>query len=103
MLRDKGREQAKAYQKMCNNVVMLLFKRDAGESMSSLRQKINALQADLAALEHKHKMQKLCRTACEQALKNSSGGDPDTTLQYRERRLRASLSNCANIFCSHVG
>jgi hypothetical protein len=42
---------------------------------------------------------KLCRTACEQALKDSHGGDPDTTFQYRKRGSQAPLSNCADIFC----
>jgi hypothetical protein len=73
-------------------------KRDADESIISVQQKIDALRADLAALEHEHEMQKLCRTACKQALKNSNSGEPDTTLQYRKRGSRVSLSNCANIF-----
>jgi hypothetical protein len=67
--------------------------------MSPVQRKINALRADLAALEHEHKMQKLCKTACEQALKNSNGRDPDIMLQYRKRGSQVSLSNCADIFC----
>ena len=74
-------------------------KRSIYESMSPVQQKINALRADLATLEHEHKMQKLCKAACEEALTNSNGGYPDTTLQYHKRGLRVSLSNCADIFC----
>lgn len=83
----------------CGNEQSQKRKRDADESMSSVQQKIDALRADLAALEHEHEMQKLCRTACKQALKNSNGGEPDTTLQYCKRGSRVSLSNCADIFC----
>jgi hypothetical protein len=83
----------------CRNEQLRKRKRDADESISLVQRKINALRADLAALEHEHKMQKLCKTACEQALKNSNGRDPDTTLQYRKRGTRVSLSNCADIFC----
>ena len=32
-------------------------------------------------------------------LKDSHGGDPDTTFQYRKRGSQVSLSNCADIFC----
>jgi hypothetical protein len=39
-------------------------RRDLDESISLTQQKINALRADLAALEHEHKMQKLCKAAC---------------------------------------
>ena len=74
-------------------------KRDSDENMSPLQRKINALRVDLAALEHEHKIQKLCKTACGRALKKSNSADPDTTLQYRKRGLRVSLSNCADIFC----
>ncbi len=40
-------------------------RRDLDESISLIQQKINALQADLAALEHEHKMQKLCKAASQ--------------------------------------
>jgi hypothetical protein len=64
----------------CENEQSQKRKRDADESMSSVQQKIDALRADLAALEHEHEMQKLCRTACKQALKNSNSGELDTML-----------------------
>jgi hypothetical protein len=67
--------------------------------MSPVQRKMNALRADLAALEHEHKMQKLCNTACEEAPTNGNSGELDTTLQYRKRGSRVSLSNCADIFC----
>jgi len=83
----------------CENEQSRKRKHNADKSMSPVQRKINALRADLAALEHEHKMQKLCKTACGQALKNSNGEDLDTTLQYRKRGSRVSLSNCADIFC----
>jgi hypothetical protein len=49
----------------CGNEQSQKGKRDADESMSSVQQKIDALRANLAALEHEHEMQKLCRTACK--------------------------------------
>jgi hypothetical protein len=84
---------------VCENEQSRKRKRDADESMSPVQRKINALRADLAALEHEHKMQKLCKTACEEALTNGNSGELDTTLQYRKRGSRVSLSNCADIFC----
>jgi hypothetical protein len=56
--------------------------------MSPVQRRTKALRADLAALEHEHKMQRLCKTACEEALTNSNGGNPDATLQYRKRGSR---------------
>jgi hypothetical protein len=73
--------------------------RDSDESMSPTQQKINALRADLAALEHEHKMQKLCKAACQQALTNQGAEDPNGTLGYRKRGSQVSLSNCADVFC----
>jgi hypothetical protein len=55
-------------------------RRDSDESISLIQQKINALRADLAALEQEHKMQKLCKAACQQALTNQGGEDPNRTL-----------------------
>jgi hypothetical protein len=69
----------------CENEQSRKRKRDADKSMSPVHQKINALRADLAVLEHEHKMQKLCKTACGQVLKNSNSAGLDTTVQYRKR------------------
>jgi hypothetical protein len=74
-------------------------KRDEDESIIPIQQKINTLRADLAALEHEQKMQKLYKAICRQALKNSNTAVLDTMLPYRKRRSRASLSSCADIFC----
>lgn len=83
----------------CENEQSRKRKRDADESMSLVQRKINALRADLATLEHEHEMQKLCKTACEEALTNGNGGDLDTTLQYCKKGSQVLLSNCADIFC----
>lgn len=74
-------------------------RRDSDESISPTQQKINALRADLAALEHEHKMQKLCKAACQEALTNQGGEDRNGTLRYRKRGSQVSLSNCADVFC----
>jgi hypothetical protein len=44
-------------------------------------------------------MQKLYKTTCRQALKNSNTAALDTMLPYCKRRSRALLSSYANIFC----
>lgn len=46
-------------------------------------------------------MQKLCKAVCQEALTNGHSRDPDpaSTLQYRKRGSRVSLSNCADMFC----
>jgi hypothetical protein len=67
-------------------------RRDSDESISPTQQKINALRADLAALEHEHKMQKLCKAACQEALTNQGGEDRNGTLRYRKRGSQVSLS-----------
>jgi hypothetical protein len=74
-------------------------RRDSDEITSPVQQKINALRADFSVLEHEHKMQKLCKAACQEALTNQGGEDLNRTPQYRKRGLRVSLSNCADVFC----
>ena len=77
----------------CENEQSRKRRRDSDESISPIQQKINTLRADLAALEQEHKMQKLCKAACQDSR------DTDTTLFNRKRGSQVSLSNCAEVFC----